>query len=418
VSDSAAATPDAVRAEVRAWVAANWHPDLALLGWRERLLASGWAVPSWPERWFGRGLPEWSVPVVQAEILGAGAVGIPVGGGTGLAAPTILTHGPDAVRERFLRPILTGAETWCQLFSEPGAGSDLAGLSTRAERDGDEWVVNGQKVWNTSAHHADFGILVARTDWDATKHRGLTYFALPMHQPGVEVRPLRQMNRHSSFNEVFLSDARIPAEFVIGAPGDGWNVALTTLAFERRMGTLGRPQYSAAPGRALDEARHEADEYYRTYAWYPQRAGRVDLVPERAAATGRNADPLVRQQIARLVELQRTAQWTASRARAAQALGRPPGAEGSLAKLALSGIARQAHLVHTLLAGAEGMLTGADSPLGGVIAEILVSTPAQSIAGGTDEIQHNIIGEKVLGLPREPSVDNDQPFRTIARTAR
>jgi len=415
VSDSAAATPDAVRAEVRAWVAANWHPDLALLDWRERLLASGWAVPSWPERWFGRGLPEWSVPVVQAEILGAGAVGIPVGGGTGLAAPTILTHGPDAVRERFLRPILTGAETWCQLFSEPGAGSDLAGLSTRAERDGDEWVVNGQKVWNTSAHHADFGILVARTDWDATKHRGLTYFALPMHQLGVEVRPLRQMNRHSSFNEVFLTDARIPVEFVIGAPGDGWNVALTTLAFERRMGTLGRPQYSAAPGRALDEARHEADEYYRTYAWYPQRAGRVDLVPERAAATGRNADPLVRQQIARLVELQRTAQWTAARARAAQALGRPPGAEGSLAKLALSGIARQAHLVHTLLAGAEGMLTGADSPLGGVVAEILVSTPAQSIAGGTDEIQRNIIGEKVLGLPREPSVDNDLPFRSLSR---
>ena len=396
-------------------MAANWHPDLALLDWRERLLASGWAVPSWPERWFGRGLPEWSVPVVQAEILGAGAVGIPVGGGTGLAAPTILTHGPDAVRERFLRPILTGAETWCQLFSEPGAGSDLAGLSTRAERDGDEWVVNGQKVWNTSAHHADFGILVARNDWDATKHRGLTYFALPMHQSGVEVRPLRQMNRHSSFNEVFLTDARIPVEFVIGAPGDGWNVALTTLAFERRMGTLGRPQYSAAPGRALDEARHEADEYYRTYAWYPQRAGRVDLVPERAAATGRNADPLVRQQIARLVELQRTAQWTAARARAAQALGRPPGAEGSLAKLALSGIARQAHRVHTLLAGAEGMLTGADSPLGGVVAEILVSTPAQSIAGGTDEIQRNIIGEKVLGLPREPSVDNDLPFRSLSR---
>lgn len=404
-----------MRAEVRAWVAAHWQPDLALLDWRERLLASGWAVPAWPERWFGRGLPEWSVPLVQGEILAAGAVGIPVGGGTGLAAPTILTHGPDAVRERFLRPILTGAETWCQLFSEPGAGSDLAGLSTRAERDGDEWVVNGQKVWNTSAHHADFGILVARTDWDATKHRGLTYFALPMHQPGVEVRPLRQMNRHSSFNEVFLTDARIPAEFVIGAPGDGWNVALTTLAFERRMGTLGRPQYSAASGRALDEARREADEYYRTYAWYPQRAGRVDLVPERAAATGRNTDPLVRQQIARLVELQRTAQWTAARARAAQALGRPPGAEGSLAKLALSGIARQAHAVHTLLAGADGMLTGVDSPLGGVIAEILVSTPAQSIAGGTDEIQHNIIGEKVLGLPREPSVDNDLPFRSLSR---
>ena len=168
-------------------------------------------MPSWSQQWHGRGLPAWADDVVANEIRAAGAVGLPLGSGAWLAAPTILEHGPDAVRERLLAPILTGEETWCQLFSEPGAGSDLAGLTTRAERDGDEWVVNGQKVWNTSAHHADFGMLVARTDWDAPKHRGLTYFALPMHQPGVEVRPLRQMNDHSSFNEVFMTDARVPA---------------------------------------------------------------------------------------------------------------------------------------------------------------------------------------------------------------
>jgi alkylation response protein AidB-like acyl-CoA dehydrogenase len=195
-------TPEGVRAEVRAWVDANWDPDLSLVEWRRRLAVAGWAVPSWPARWHGRGLPAWSDDVARAELLAAGAAGVPVGSGMGLAAPTILAHGPDEVRERFLHPTLTGEETWCQLFSEPGAGSDLAGLTTRAERDGDEWVVSGQKVWNTSAHRADLGMLLARTDWDAPKHRGLTFFALPMHQPGVEARPLRQMNNHASFNEV------------------------------------------------------------------------------------------------------------------------------------------------------------------------------------------------------------------------
>ncbi|MFV0306381.1 MAG: acyl-CoA dehydrogenase family protein [Desertimonas sp.] len=406
---------DQVRAEVRAWVSERWDPELPLVEWRDRLLESGWAVPAWPERWYGRGLPDAVVPHVADEIVATGAVGLPVGGGVGLAGPTILAHGPDHVRERFLRSILTGRDTWCQLFSEPGAGSDLAGLTTRAELDGDEWVINGQKLWNTSAHHADFGILVARTNWDVPKHRGLTYFAIPMRQPGVEVRPLKQMNFHSSFNEVFMSDARIPKDYVIGEIGDGWKVALTTLAYERRMGTLGRPQYTEAAGRALDEARREAASYYETYAWYPQRAGRVDLVRPRAEQTGRNTDPVVRQEIARLIELQRCAQWTASRARAALDLGRPPGAEGSLGKLAISNIARQAARVHSSIGGAAGLLSGDDAPDDGLITEVLISVPAQSIAGGTDEIQRNIIGEKVLGLPREPAPEKDQPFRDIPR---
>ncbi len=198
LGEAAPTTADDLRDVVRAWVAEHWDATLPLVEWRQRLADSGWATPSWPEPWGGRGLGAWADDVVSSELLAAGAVGLPVGVGMALAAPTILTHGPDSLRERFLRATVTGEIHWCQLFSEPGAGSDLAGLTTTAERDGDEWVVNGQKVWNTSAHHAEYGMLLARTDWDSPKHRGLTYFVLPMQQTGVEVRPLRQMNEHSS----------------------------------------------------------------------------------------------------------------------------------------------------------------------------------------------------------------------------
>ena len=199
---------DAVRAEVAAWLAAEWDPDRPLRDWRRRLVASGWAAPTWPVEWHGRGLPAWADAVVADELAAAGAVGPAVGSGTTLAAPTLLAHASDELKRALLEPTLTGEATWCQLFSEPGSGSDLAGLSTRAVRDGDEWVVDGQKLWSTSAHHADYGMLLARTDWDVPKHAGITYFVLPMHQPGVEARPLRQMNGHASFNEVFLTAAR------------------------------------------------------------------------------------------------------------------------------------------------------------------------------------------------------------------
>jgi alkylation response protein AidB-like acyl-CoA dehydrogenase len=225
-----------LRAEVRTWVEAHWDPSITLRAWRTLLVDSGWAVPSWPQRWYGRGLPVWADDVVRSEIQRCGAIAtVPAG----LAGPTILEHGPDSVRERFLRPLLTGEEVWCQLFSEPSAGSDLAGLTTTAVLDGDEWVVNGQKVWNTSAHRADLGMLVARTDWDAPKHNGITYFVVRMKQAGVEVRPLRQMNFHASFNEVFFTDARIPRDWVVGEVNKGWAAALTTLAHERHFGTLG-----------------------------------------------------------------------------------------------------------------------------------------------------------------------------------
>lgn len=404
-----------MRADLARWVAGHWDPAMSLREWRRRLAASGWAVPSWPRQWHGKEMPAWADELVATELIRLGAAGPPVGSGMALAAPTILAHGPDSNRDRFLLPILTGEQTWCQLFSEPGAGSDLAGLSTSAVLDGDEWVINGQKVWTTSAHHADYGMLLARTDSGVRKHHGITYLAIPMQQPGVEVRPLCQMNFRQSFNEVFFTDARVPGENVIGETGGGWVVALTTLAYERRFGAMSRPAYDPQPGRALDEARAEAAAHFATYQWYPQRAGRADLVAEHARRAGVSDEPVIRQAVAGLYAQQAASRWTAERARTARAAGRRPGAEGSLGKLAASNIAREAARAHSGIAGADGLLSGQDAPFDGIIAEVLLSVPAQSIAGGTDEIQRNILGERILGLPREPAPDRDLPFSRTPR---
>ncbi len=201
-----------------------------------------------------------------------------------MAAATILAHGTDLHKEKFLRRILTGEDTWCQLFSEPGSGSDVAGAVTRAEMRGNKWVVNGQKVWTTSAHHAHWGLLLARTDWDKTKHKGLSYFIIDMHQPGVKVQPLKQMNGHASFNQVFITDAEVEPELLVGNVGDGWAVTTTTLMHERR-GADGLRTWamgSDRKGRAYDEEQAEIATTMEPYKWYPQRAGRVDLILQRA----------------------------------------------------------------------------------------------------------------------------------------
>jgi alkylation response protein AidB-like acyl-CoA dehydrogenase len=406
-----------VRAEVRAWLEANWSPDLGLAEWRDRLIDSGWGVPSWPKAWFGRDLSSALEQVVHQEMRRVGAVGVASSGVRGLAAATLLAHGSDWQKQKFLRRGLTGEDNWCQLFSEPGSGSDLAGAMTKAELQGNRWVINGQKVWTTSAHHADWGLLLARTDWDAPKHRGLSFFILPIRQPGVQVLPLKQMNGHASFNQVFFTDAEVPPEHQVGELGEGWAVANTTLMHERRGADRFASWGSASErkGPIYDEERAEAATASEPYKWYPQRAGRVDLVMARARETGAIDDPVVRQEIAKLLTLAKSAEWTARRARAAQLQGRPPGPEGSLGKLASSHVARAAAHVHTLISGADAMLTGKDGPMDGVIAEILVSVPAVSIAGGTDEIQRNIISERVLRMPKEPSVDTDRPFRDVRR---
>ena len=405
-----------VRTEVRAWLAGNWDPEMSLVAWRSKLADSGWGMPQWPTQWHGRGLSMGLVRVVEEEFAAVGAVGAAKSGVRLLAAATLLEHGSDAQKKKFLRRILTGEDSWCQLFSEPGSGSDLAGATTRAELNGDHWIINGQKVWTTSAHHADHGLLLARTDWDAPKHEGLSYFVIDIKQPGVDVQPLRQMNGHASFNQVFFTDALVPAGNIVGKVGDGWKIAMTTLAHERRGADgLSTPsKRGARQGRVHAEERAELEVANQPYKWYPQRAGRVDLIIERAKETGANRDPHVRQEIAKLMIMAKSAEWTSRRARAAQQQGRPQGPEGSLGKLAASNVARAAAHVHTLITGAEAMLTGSGSPREGTIAEILVSVPAVSIAGGTDEIQRNIISERVLDLPKEPRFDTG-PFRKVRK---
>ena len=405
-----------IKQQARDWIESNWNPDQSLLAWRTMLLESGWGVPSWPKDFFGLGLTPAKTIEVDEVFSELGAIGAANSGVRMLAAATLLEHASDSQKQRYLPGIVTGAESWCQLFSEPGSGSDLAGATTKAERDGDEWVINGQKVWTTSAHHADFGLLLARTNWDKPKHQGLTFFVLDMRQLGVEVRQLKQMNGHASFNEVFFTDARIPHENMIGAEENGWPVAITTLAHERRSFDRNRDGGGLLrrSGPIYDEYRKEIEIANEPYRWYPQRAGRVDLVVERARETGALKDPVIRQEIAKLLMLNNSAQWTAARARAAQIAGKPQGPEGSLGKLAASNVARLASRVHTMITGSSAMLTGESSPMNGVIAEILVSVPAVSIAGGTDEIQKNIIAERVLNMPKETRFDTG-PFKDVPR---
>lgn len=409
-------TESSVRQEVRAWLEANWDANLKLVAWRNRLADSGWGVPGWPKMWYGRDLPAVLLPVVEEEFAAANAISVARTGIRMLAAATILEHGSDLHKKKFLRRILTGEDVWCQLFSEPGSGSDLAGATTRADFDGRQWLVNGQKVWTTSAHHAQYGLLLARTDWEVPKHQGLTYFILNMQQDGVDVHQLRQMNGHASFNQVFFTDAKIAPEYQMDDLGAGWKVAMTTLAHERR-GADGLRLFnrdSGLPGAIYEEERQEIATVMEPYKWYPQRAGRVDLAIPRAEETGRIKDPVVRQEIARLLIMAKSAEWTAKRARAAQEQGMPQGPEGSLGKLAASHVARQASRVHTLISGADALLNGEDGAMNGIIAEILVSVPATSIAGGTDEIQHNIIAERVLGMEKEPRFDTG-PFKDVPK---
>ncbi len=412
-------TEESVRAELRAWLEENWNPDLSLLEWRDILVDSGWGMPQWPKEWFGRDLPVGFMRIVDEEFKRVDAITVARKGATTLAGSTILAHGSDMLREKFLRRSLTGEDSWCQLFSEPGNGSDLAGAMTRAEHRGNKYVVNGQKVWTTSAHLADFGLLLARTDLDVPKHDGLSYFIMDMRQPGVEVVPLRQMNDHASFNQVFMTDAEVPPEYLLENEGDGWKIATTTLMYERRNADSNRRKVEPTkrPERIFQEEAEEIATSMAPYTWYPQRAGRADLVIERAQEAGCSDDPVVRQEIAKLMTMSKAAEWTSKRARAAQEQGRAPGPEGSLGKLAASEVARAANRVHTMISAADAMLTGADSPREGLIAEVLISTPAISIAGGTDEIQKNIISERVLKMPKEPRFDTDRPYREVPKNA-
>jgi alkylation response protein AidB-like acyl-CoA dehydrogenase len=382
-------TTDDVRAEVRDWLARHWTPETDRSRWAGLVFKAGWAVPSWEPEWYGRGLSDSQSRIVAAEFA---AVGAP---GTGhdlanLFACTLHDLGSDEQKRRLIPASIRGESKWCLLYSEPGAGSDLAGLRTRADRDGDDWVVNGQKVWTSFAKIADHGMLVARTDWDGPKHNGISFFMVPMRQPGVEVRPIHQITGESEFNEVFISNARCPAENLVGVPGGGWSVLQVALGYERRlMGDLSRTSRSAR--------KPQADS---------------DSLVEMARAAGRLGDADVRQQIARIDALVAVNRWNAQRAKATS-----DQAEAAtlmaLGKIAMSRILHETARVQTDIVGAESMLAGPDHPVGDAVTFRAFNAYFTSIGGGTDQIQRNIVGERVLGLPKEPDPYRNTPFREL-----
>ncbi len=406
---------DDIEREAHAWFRANWDPELTVRDWWERLASSGWGFPTWPREWYGRGLPGHLARRVLDARRAVGALGPPAGIAQNLAGPTIIAHGTQEQKERFLRGIVRG-EVWCQLFSEPGAGSDLASLQTRAEQDGDEWMVNGQKVWTSGAQIARYGILVARTDPAVPKHKGLSYFVIDMRQPGIEVRPIREMTGRAIFNEVFFTDARVPADNLVGSVGSGWDVALTTLANERTMlsaGSFGSSGSSMSIGSIdLDgpagdlvraaEPRSEAG-----------RSGAADLLLGLVREYGREHDPVVRQEVAAVYSLLEIARYTDLRVRAALDAGERPGPEVSVGKLAASRLLRAMRETMFRICGPDATLWGDDAPNRGRVHEVGFSSYLISIGGGTDQIQRNIIGERVLGLPREPRADRDVPFSDL-----
>ncbi len=313
--------------------------------------------------------------------------------GYGMGAATVLTHGTEEQKRRWLRPLFTGEEVWCQLFSEPGAGSDVAGLATRAERDGDEWVVNGQKVWTTVAHLSKWGMLVARTDPELPKHQGMTYFIVDMTQPGVEVKPLRQITGEAEFNEVFFTDARVPDADRLGERGEGWRVSLTTLMNERvAIGGNVTPRGGGAIGEAVK-------------MW-----------------NVRGGDELARERLMRLWAEAEVTRLTNLRASQLRSKG-TPGPEGSVAKLVYAELNQDIFEFCVDLLGPEGQLY--DTYEMTVPTEMMtikdarrafLRARANSIEGGTSEIMRNILGERVLGLPGEPRVDKDLPWKDVPRS--
>ncbi len=433
-------TADPLITELRSWLRDNWDPDLTVGEWWERLGLAGWAAPTLPANAYGRDLSRADAVRVEQEIAEHGALGAPGGLGLLLAAPTIATHGTQAQIDRYVKGIVTGQDAWCQLFSEPQAGSDLAGLQTRAVADGDEWVVTGQKVWTSGGQVADLGMLLARTDPDAPKHRGISYFAIDMHQPGVEVRPLREMTGRALFNEVFLNDARVADDARIGDRNDGWRVANTTLAFERA--GLGSGGGSAAggsgamPGTVMGHLSARAGDFVGSRRRGSQAAGPgaaasggVQLLLALARKRGLAGDPLVRQDLVRLHTLSELGRFNAARVKAARQAGRDIPGMPNIAKLSMSEMMRLLRDLGLRLLGPYGMLHGYDDearqalvaatdlPELPMVTEMALFAQAPAIYGGTDQIQRNIIGERVLGLPKEPGPDRDTPFSQLPKNA-
>ena len=396
----------AFRAEARAWLDANaeprrgpgdwsngprdatWDAECEYFErcrtWQRTLFDGGWAGITWPVEHGGRGgTPAQSVAFHQEQAhfdVSSGFLASTIA----LVGPTLLAHGSTEQCARYLRPLLRGDEAWCQLFSEPGAGSDLANLRTAAVRDGDELVVDGQKVWTSGARHADFAILLVRTDPDATKHRGITYLLVDMRSSGIDVRPLRQITGAAHFNEVFLTDVRVPVENVVGAIDGGWGPTRTTLANESAL--IGGTTASGSDAAAL-----------------------VAL----AAQTGRAHEPLTRQRLAGVWAREHALGWLRDRVQADLLAGRHPTVDGSVLKVLWSRDRAAKGELAVALLHAGGMLSGEDAERGGFWQTLLLNRFWASIGGGTDEIHRTMIGERALGLPAEPRTDRDVPFREL-----
>ncbi|HEY5696309.1 MAG TPA: acyl-CoA dehydrogenase family protein [Acidimicrobiales bacterium] len=357
--------------------------------WKAKRYDAGFGWITGPTRYGGRELP---VAFDRAYASLEGNYQIPsqshFGIGLGMVAPTILAHATEKVKDLYLAKLYRGDLVASQLFSEPGAGSDLAGLQTKAVKDGDEWIVNGQKVWTSGAHYSDIGEVICRTDPDQPKHRGLTGFVVDLKAPGVEIRPLRQMTGGASFNEVFFTDVRIPDDHRLGDVGQGWAVALTTLMNERA-------SIGAGSGSGMG-------------------LGNATRLIEMVRHFGLDEDPLTRGELARLYENLQVAKWNNQRAMDKIKSGQAPGPEMSIAKMALT---RNMQMTGDFVSKVLGPRMVADTREWGTYAwgKFVLGTPGMRVAGGTDEVLRNIVSERVLGLPKEPGIDTTSPFKDLAQ---
>lgn len=391
------------RAEVRDWLSANAekrgpgqiykakYGEAALIPlsqeWQQKKFAAGFAGITTPSEYGGRGGTAFQQAIYDQEEVNF-LVPRHIGSGLPLVIPTLQVYGSEEIKQRFIPRILRSDDLWCQLFSEPSAGSDLAGLRTRSERDGDDWVINGQKIWTSNAQHADLAILVTRSDPNAEKHKGLTYFYLDMKSPGIEVRPIKQISGLANFNEVFLTDVRIPDSQRLGKEGEGWKVAITTLMNERvTSGPRPAPDFEDIFGLA-----------------------REVMIEDGPAV----ADAAIREKLADWYIKSRGVELTRMRTLTAMSRGQTPGPENSISKL-VSAFKRQeiALFGMDLLDMGGAMMSRETMPMRALFQEAALDAPSGRIAAGTDEILRNIIGERVLGLPREIRVDKDLPFRDV-----
>ena len=406
--------------ELSDWLDANWDPELTVGDWWQILADSGYAKPSLPESAYGKGWSQAQETQAMRLMASKDVLGPPPGLGYMLAAPTIAVHGSQEQIDRYIPQILNGREAWCQLFSEPAAGSDLAGLQSKAERDGDQWRVEGQKVWTSQGHAADLGMLVARTDPSQSKHRGLTYFVMDMHQDGVDVRPLKEMTGRTFFSEVFMTDAWVDESDRIGEHGDGWRVANTTLTVERTsIGTGSTGVAMAAPGSRMDSFGRLAGQVVqrskesRAEGHAPGVGMKLfDRYVELGRKLGTLEDPSLRDDMVKLYSMLQVNRLNMQRARVKN---QRTGGEPSIAKLWNGEHHRQFRDLGMRIIGADGMLDPTVSTTDPAVVNVALNAQAPPIYGGTDQIQKNILGERVLGLPKEPGFDRDTPFSELPK---